>query len=418
MGCAYLCCQTATFGTRNQPLTAGTIRTYRKVTFSKKYVCRHQELTTRDLLDTVERIEPPVRMKAGYSEHELKRIAELGEEQRQVHRHPRQFVWERVQDPPRLQLDHAEQALASLAYLVARIGSVRPNRIQHLIPDARDGVECVLGSLEDHRALLPAEAAHLFVGEAEHIHNASVSASVQDLASGSAAGLRQQSQQAEAERRLARATLADQRDALTRVELEGRLLHCDHFGAGEIGHVVFTNDGRPCRCGNRGCLETVASAGAILRAVRAAAGADPRSVLHDVARCDQPLDMDAVAAAYAEGDSAVREVVHEAGRGLGMAIASLVGTLNVQEIVIAGGVTRLGEPLLDITRQEVLARCLEALARKTRIEFSAIGADITALGAAAVLLHQELAIWPLKPRMAYAMIGVNDAEILRQIAPA
>src|SRR5207245_3636960 len=90
----------------------------------------------------------------------------------------------------------------------------------------------------------------------------------------------------------------------------------------------------------------------------------------------------------------------DAGRGLGMAIATLVGTLNVQEIVIAGGVTRLGEPLLDITRQEVLARCLEALARNTRIEFSAIGADITALGAAAVLLHQELAIWPLKPQMA------------------
>ena len=184
------------------------------------------------------------------------------------------------------------------------------------------------------------------------------------------------------------------------MELEGRRLHGDHFGAGEIGHVVFTNDGRPCLCGNRGCLETVASAGAILRAVRAAAGADPRSVLHDVARCDQPLDMDVVAAAYAEGDSAVREVVHEAGRGLGMAIATLVGTLNVQEIVIAGGVTRLGEPLLDITRREVLARCLEALARNTRIEFSAIGADITALGAAAVLLHQELAIWALKPRMA------------------
>ncbi len=183
------------------------------------------------------------------------------------------------------------------------------------------------------------------------------------------------------------------------VVLEGRLLHGDHFGAGEIGHVVFTNNGRPCRCGNRGCLETVASAGAILRAVRAAAGADPRSMLHDVARCDQPLDMEAVAAAYADGDSAVREVVHEAGRGLGIAIATLVGTLNVQEIVIAGGVTRLGEPLLDITRREVLTRCLEALARNTRIEFSAIGADITALGAAAVLLHQELAIWPLKPRL-------------------
>src|SRR5207302_1827719 len=75
----------------------------------------------------------------------------------------------------------------------------------------------------------------------------------------------------------------------------------------------------------------------------------------------RPLDMKAVAAAYADGDSAVCEIVHEAGRGLGMAIATLVSTLNVQEIVIAGGVTRLGQPLLDIARRELLTRCLEAL---------------------------------------------------------
>jgi glucokinase len=106
--------------------------------------------------------------------------------------------------------------------------------------------------------------------------------------------------------------------------------------------------------------------------------------------------MEAVASAYEAGDAAVREVIQEAACALGLAIATVVGTLNVQDIVIAGGVTRLGEPLLTIARQEVLGRCLEALARNTRIEFSAIGSDITALGAAAVLLHQELAIWPLK----------------------
>src|SRR5262249_41294377 len=93
---------------------------------------------------------------------------------------------------------------------------------------------------------------------------------------------------------------------------------------------------------------------------------------------------------------AVWRVVRAAGRGLGIAVATLVGTLNVRNIVIAGPVTRLGQPLLEVVRQEVRARSLAALARDTRIEFSAIGSDITSLGAAAVLLHQELGIWPLR----------------------
>jgi predicted NBD/HSP70 family sugar kinase len=105
--------------------------------------------------------------------------------------------------------------------------------------------------------------------------------------------------------------------------------------------------------------------------------------------------MEAVLGAYEAGDVCARRVVTEAGRGLGLAIAMLVGTLNVQNVVIAGAVTRLGEPLLEAARQEGRARSLAALARTTRVEFSAIGSDITALGAAAVLLHQELGIWPL-----------------------
>jgi N-acetylglucosamine repressor len=180
------------------------------------------------------------------------------------------------------------------------------------------------------------------------------------------------------------------------VVLEGRLLHGDHFGAGEIGHVVISDNGQPCQCGNRGCLETVASASAILRAVHAAASADECSALHDRVANDEPLDMEAVLEAFVAGDSCVRRIITEAGRGLGLAIAMLIGTFNVQNIVIAGRVTRLGEPLLDAARQEGRARSLAALAQATSVEFSAIGSDITALGAAAVLLHQELGIWPLR----------------------
>ena len=162
------------------------------------------------------------------------------------------------------------------------------------------------------------------------------------------------------------------------IVLEGRLLRGDHFGAGEIGHLTFTSGGRRCRCGNSGCLETVASASAIVRTARAA-------------------DLDALVEACAAGEAAAQRAVGEAGRGLGLAVATLIGTVNVRDVVIAGSVTRLGEPLLEAVKREVQARCLAALARDTCIDFSPIGSDdITTLGAAAVLLHEELGIWPFR----------------------
>jgi predicted NBD/HSP70 family sugar kinase len=163
------------------------------------------------------------------------------------------------------------------------------------------------------------------------------------------------------------------------IVLEGRLLHGDASGAGEIGHLVLARHGRQCRCGNRGCLETLASSSAVI----AAAGAADFAGLLD---------------AYRAGSTPAREAVTEAGRALGKAIAMLVSTLNVRDIVIAGHLTRLGEPLLQLIRAEVAQRCLGVLARETEVRFSAIGADLTVLGAAAVLLHQELGVWPLRTR--------------------
>jgi N-acetylglucosamine repressor len=161
------------------------------------------------------------------------------------------------------------------------------------------------------------------------------------------------------------------------IVLQGRLLHGDHFGAGEIGHLVFDGAGQRCRCGNTGCLETVASGSAIVRAAHAS-------------------DMASVSAALARGNLKVRQVVDAAACALGLAIATLVGTLNARDIVITGSVTQLGEAFLETVRQEVDVRALAALARDTRVEFSTIASDITALGAAAVLLHEELGIWPLR----------------------
>lgn len=166
------------------------------------------------------------------------------------------------------------------------------------------------------------------------------------------------------------------------IVLQGRLLHGDHFGAGEIGHLVFSDSEQQCRCGNRGCLETLASGAAIIRAARAP-------------------NMHAVREACRAGQSGVCQVVKAAATALGIAIAALVGTLDPRDVILAGSVTDLGDEFLEQVREVVRTRALAALARDTRVEFSTVPSDITALGAAAVLLHEELGIWPLRRPLAF-----------------
>jgi N-acetylglucosamine repressor len=166
------------------------------------------------------------------------------------------------------------------------------------------------------------------------------------------------------------------------IVLQGRLLHGDDFGAGEIGHLVLSDGNQQCRCGNRGCVETIASGSAIMRAAQAPTMARVRDA------CD-------------EGDAGVCEIVRAAACALGVTIATLVGTLNTRDIILAGSVTELGDQFLNYVREEVRKRALAALARDARVEFSSIASDITALGAAAVLLHEELGIWPLRRPLAF-----------------
>jgi len=166
------------------------------------------------------------------------------------------------------------------------------------------------------------------------------------------------------------------------IVLNGQLFYGDTFGAGEIGHVAVVEGGERCRCGNYGCLETVASARAILRRVRRSAQGDPGS-----------LTMDDVCRAFLEGDEEVRRVVLEAGRYLGVAAANLVGALSVRRILIAGSVTCFGEGWLEAIRQEMLRRSLGLVASQTEVGFSTIGPDIVILGASALVLTYELGLF-------------------------
>lgn len=177
------------------------------------------------------------------------------------------------------------------------------------------------------------------------------------------------------------------------IVLNGRLFHGDAFGAGEIGHVVVTDNNLQCRCGNRGCLETVASNQAIIRRAQAVARDDPRSFLRRWAATPEEIGISEVCQAIEAGDERMRQQIAEVGQYLGIAVANLIGVLSVRTILIAGSITCLGQPLLDAIRQEMVKRSLSAVAQDTRLGMSTIGPDIVTLGAAAQVLTNELGLF-------------------------
>lgn len=176
------------------------------------------------------------------------------------------------------------------------------------------------------------------------------------------------------------------------IVLNGQLHYGDGFGAGEIGHVVVVENGEPCRCGHLGCLEAVAGSRAIIRRAQDIAKSDPHSILHQFVSTPKEIGTDVVLQAFEAGEEALRPVVAETGRYLGMVVANLVGALNIQRVVIAGSLSRFGRPLLESIVGEMSRRSLQALASETQVEVSSLGSDIVILGAAALLLSHELGL--------------------------
>jgi predicted NBD/HSP70 family sugar kinase len=159
------------------------------------------------------------------------------------------------------------------------------------------------------------------------------------------------------------------------IVLGGALFRGPHSAAGEIGHVRVVEDGLPCRCGHRGCLETVASVPAILRSL----GVDP----------DAP-PWDALTLAGTLGEDAVRAAVSEAGRYLGKALAGVVATVDVGHLVVASDLLNAGDILTEAMRAELSARVLQSTTDWIEIEATQFGGDLVLKGAASAVLVDRL----------------------------
>ncbi|HKS42797.1 MAG TPA: ROK family protein [Blastocatellia bacterium] len=165
--------------------------------------------------------------------------------------------------------------------------------------------------------------------------------------------------------------------------LGGKLQRGSRGFAGEFGHFKIDLDGLECACGSTGCLETLASGPNIVRRVREQLFSDPSFSISSLARdMEGTLTGERVVRAAMEKDELALSVLKETGRILGAAIASVVNLLNVEVVVLGGGVMAAGDLILDPiregTHQGTVRPCFECC----RVVVAELGQDAGIIGAA------------------------------------
>jgi predicted NBD/HSP70 family sugar kinase len=147
-----------------------------------------------------------------------------------------------------------------------------------------------------------------------------------------------------------------------------------HVGiTGEIGHATIHEQGLVCRCGNRGCLETIASTTTMIELLSRGE--------------DRPLTpADIVAKALAR-DSATLRVVDDAGLAVGRALGNVANLINPEVIVVGGPLAGLGNLLLDPIRRGLIRHAVPVIGETTTLTMSSLGDRAEALGAAALVFQ-------------------------------
>ncbi len=155
--------------------------------------------------------------------------------------------------------------------------------------------------------------------------------------------------------------------------------------AGDIGHIQAVPDGRPCACGNRGCLEAHFSGAALARDATEAAQQRLSAELAGRLESNGTLSAVDVAAAAAAGDATALDLIREGGNRTGQVIAGLVSFFNPGLVVIGGGVTGLGHTLLAAIRTQVYRGSLPLATGNLPIVLGELGPAAGVIGGARLI---------------------------------
>ena len=165
--------------------------------------------------------------------------------------------------------------------------------------------------------------------------------------------------------------------------IDGKIVTGHHGAGGEIGHAnVDHHETESCNCGNKGCLEQFASATGIVRmAKKELAASGENSVLRDM----DDISAKAVLDAFKENDPVAVATMEKVGEQLGGSLAIFACVTDPETIVIGGGVSKAGQPLVDCI-QKYYRKYAFASCKDTQIVIATLGNDAGIYGAAKMVL--------------------------------
>src|ERR1051325_338785 len=170
--------------------------------------------------------------------------------------------------------------------------------------------------------------------------------------------------------------------------LDGKLWTGASGFAGEVGHITIDTEGLQCVCGNTGCLETVASAPSIVRRARERLHRDPTSSLSRLA-LNKNFTAEDVAHEAREGDDFAAMMIERTGKFIGTGVASVINLLNIDCVVLGGGVMDAGPLILNPIIQEAKRRAFQPCFDATQIVAATLGSDAAPIGVALLARDAE-----------------------------
>ena len=159
--------------------------------------------------------------------------------------------------------------------------------------------------------------------------------------------------------------------------------------AAEVGHMTIQAHGEKCFCGNSGCLETCASARAIVSKVISAIEKGRESMLLQLHGGNvYKLTAENIFRISLEGDSLAREALKDAGRCLGIGIANIINILSPQAVILAGGLTGAWDIYIQEAIKEASKRAFQELFDRVKVIPSLLRDDAGVIGSAGLVFRR------------------------------
>lgn len=177
---------------------------------------------------------------------------------------------------------------------------------------------------------------------------------------------------------------------------DNKLYRGSDFFAGEIGHMVVEKNGPKCGCGNKGCLEAIASRTAIVRDIRKALKTKKNSKLLQILPKSKPIKSKGLALAVKKKDPIVIKELTHASEVLGTALANVTNLLNLDMIVLGGGVIEsLDKFMVPKIRDSFNKTVLSDAGKGVKIVATKLGDDAALYGG--IVLASEMKNGELEP---------------------